>query len=114
MSDSLRVGVAQVRSYLGDVERNLETHLDYVERAKKEGVDVLAFPELSLTGYLLRDLAYEVSGRSYAALELVEFLFIPSRGFRLGSRRPARHRSAGCRVSGPGEVFGDFNPAPQA
>ncbi len=69
MSDSLRIGVAQVRSYLGDVERNLETHLVYVERAKKEGVDVLAFPELSLTGYLLRDLAYEVSGRSYAALE---------------------------------------------
>ncbi|ABL78842.1 nitrilase-related carbon-nitrogen hydrolase [Thermofilum pendens] len=68
MRDRLRVGVAQIHSLLGDVRRNLEKHLEYVERARELGVEVLAFPELSLTGYLLRDLAYEVSDAAREAL----------------------------------------------
>lgn len=47
----LTLAVAQIASVLGDVEANLRTHLDVVEDARSAGVDVLVFPELSLTGH---------------------------------------------------------------
>ncbi len=72
MDRTYRVGLAQIHSLLGDVEGNLRRHLEYMERARKMGVDVLAFPELSLTGYLLKDLAYELSGRCMRALREIE------------------------------------------
>lgn len=57
----LKLGLAQIDTVLGDVEANLDTHLAYIERAKAQGVDLLCFPELSLTGYYLQDLAYQVA-----------------------------------------------------
>jgi len=53
----LRLGLAQIKTRLGDVAGNLEHHLAYVEDAAREGVQLLVFPELSLTGYVLQDLA---------------------------------------------------------
>lgn len=47
----LRVGVAQMRCVLGDVDANLEIVADFVARAQRDGVDVLVFPELALSGY---------------------------------------------------------------
>ncbi len=55
-----RIGLAQIAPKLGDVEANLEKHLDYIDRARAAGCDLVAFPELSLTGYFLRDLVHEV------------------------------------------------------
>jgi predicted amidohydrolase len=54
---SLTLGLAQIKTKLGDVEANLEKHLAYIEAAAGQGVDVLVFPELSLTGYVVQDLA---------------------------------------------------------
>ncbi len=51
----MRVGLAQIRPVLGRVEDNLELHRDMIRRAEAERVDLLVFPELSLTGYSLRD-----------------------------------------------------------
>jgi predicted amidohydrolase len=42
---------------LGNVEANLALHREWIARARKEEADLLVFPELSLTGYALRDLA---------------------------------------------------------
>lgn len=56
----LKVGLAQMSPRLGDVPANLAIHLDYVRRAAGEGVELLLFPELSLTGYTLEDLAFDV------------------------------------------------------
>jgi predicted amidohydrolase len=42
---------------LGDVEANLALHREWIRRARGERADLLVFPELSLTGYALRDLA---------------------------------------------------------
>jgi predicted amidohydrolase len=50
-TSSLRVAVAQVESVLGDLDRNVGKHLDMIARARAEGVEVLLFPELSLTGH---------------------------------------------------------------
>jgi len=47
----LRVAVAQMTSVLGDVEANLDRVADYVVRAEGQGVDLLVFPELALSGY---------------------------------------------------------------
>ena len=41
----------------------METHLAAAGLAKERGADVIAFPELGLTGYLLKDLTYEVACR---------------------------------------------------
>ncbi len=70
--EKYRVGLAQIHSLLGDVEENLAKHLEYIDRARSLQVDILAFPELSLTGYLLKDLAYELSGKCLDALREVE------------------------------------------
>jgi len=52
----INLALAQINTKLGDVEANLAKHLDYIEKAKSEKTDLLVFPELSLTGYVLQDL----------------------------------------------------------
>jgi len=60
----LNVGLAQIYPKLGDVCANLDKHLEYVQRAVDAGVDVIVFPELSLTGYQVQDLVPEVAIRA--------------------------------------------------
>jgi predicted amidohydrolase len=57
----MRIALAQISPYLGDVKKNFELHLDCIEKAKKKKADLLVFPELSLTGYTLKDLVGEVA-----------------------------------------------------
>jgi len=59
----INLALAQIATKLGDVESNLEKHLDYIEQAKKQKADLLVFPELSLTGYVLQDLVASVAHR---------------------------------------------------
>lgn len=60
----LNVGLAQIYPKLGHVHANLEKHLDYIARAEEAGVDLLIFPELSMTGYQVQDLVPEVAIRA--------------------------------------------------
>jgi predicted amidohydrolase len=57
------VGLAQMTPILGDVAANLDKHLAIIAEAQKCQVELLIFPELSLTGYRLRDLAFHVAQR---------------------------------------------------
>jgi NAD+ synthase (glutamine-hydrolysing) len=57
----LKIGLAQIYPKLGDLRANLAKHLEYIERAKAEKIDVLVFPELSMTGYQIQDLVPEVA-----------------------------------------------------
>ena len=57
----LRIGLAQIDARLGDVEHNLEHHLEWIARARDAGVELLLFPELSLTGYRLLHLTPRVA-----------------------------------------------------
>ncbi len=59
----LRVALAQIAPTLGDQRRNLELHLQTIARARTENADLIIFPELSLTGYFLRDIVPEVALR---------------------------------------------------
>jgi predicted amidohydrolase len=62
----LRIELAQIRPFLGDVERNLLKHKEIVETSDS---DCVVFPELSLTGYVLKDLAFELFRHSEKAVE---------------------------------------------
>lgn len=59
----LTLALAQINTRLGDVEANLEKHLSLVKEARASGADLLIFPELSLTGYVLQDLTPTVALR---------------------------------------------------
>lgn len=63
---TLTLGLAQIKTKLGDVEANLEKHLAYVDQAAAQGAQLLVFPELSLTGYVLQDLVPAVARRPVA------------------------------------------------
>ena len=48
---ALTLGVAQIASLPRDLEGNRRKHLEVIDTARARGVDVLVFPELSLTGH---------------------------------------------------------------
>lgn len=56
---TLRVALAQINSVVGDVEGNLKKIIDKIELSKQMGVDIVAFPELALTGYPPEDLLFK-------------------------------------------------------
>jgi NAD+ synthase (glutamine-hydrolysing) len=60
------VGIAQMSPRLGHVEENLAMYEAAVREARGRGVDLVVLPELSLTGYVLRDLVSAVSLRADA------------------------------------------------
>jgi len=57
----MKTALAQINSVLGNLDKNLETHVNYCEEAIGKKADVIVFPELSLTGYSLKDLNIEVA-----------------------------------------------------
>ncbi len=63
----LNITLAQINTVLGDVQRNLDKHLAYIQQARDNGSDLILFPELSLTGYVLQDLAPTVACRPLAS-----------------------------------------------
>ncbi len=57
----IKVGLAQIDARLGDLAFNLAHHLEWIDQARAEGVELLLFPELSLTGYRLLHLTPRVA-----------------------------------------------------
>jgi predicted amidohydrolase len=56
-----KAAIAQMDSRVGAVEKNLAHHLEFIDRAIADGAQLILFPELSITGYTLRDLAWDVA-----------------------------------------------------
>ena len=54
---------AQIGPRLGNLDANRELLVNEVRKAEERGVDLLVFPELSLTGYFLKDMVPEVAIR---------------------------------------------------
>jgi len=52
----VRVGLAQINVTVGDLDGNTQKIIDYLHRARNEGVDIVSFPELAVTGYPPQDL----------------------------------------------------------
>jgi predicted amidohydrolase len=58
---SVRIAIAQCAPALGALKRNLDMHEKWIARARAAGARLVVFPELSLTGYYLKDLAADVA-----------------------------------------------------
>jgi NAD+ synthase (glutamine-hydrolysing) len=54
--NTIRVALAQINPTVGDLAGNADLIIDYIARARKAGADLVAFPELALTGYPPEDL----------------------------------------------------------
>jgi predicted amidohydrolase len=61
MKENFNVALAQISCKQGDKVENTRKIEKNVTYAKKQGADLVIFPELSLTGYTLRDQAYELA-----------------------------------------------------
>lgn len=57
----MELALAQINTKLGDVEANLAKHLKLIDEAATRDLDLIVFPELSLTGYTLQDIAAAVA-----------------------------------------------------
>ncbi len=55
----LRIALAQVNPTVGAIEANARLVIDTMDRARALGADVVAFPELILTGYPPEDLVFK-------------------------------------------------------
>src|SRR6266542_3228777 len=55
----VRVGLAQVNPTVGAIEANARLVVDWMGRARAAGCDLVAFPELTLTGYPPEDLLFK-------------------------------------------------------
>lgn len=57
----LRLAIDQLSPALGDLDANFERHLEAIQKARRGKADLLVFPELSLTGYLVRGMVHHVA-----------------------------------------------------
>ncbi len=57
----MRVAVAQIDAAVGNMEKNIKHHIAAIKKAVAQKADVIVFPELSLTGYSVRDLNWDVA-----------------------------------------------------
>ncbi len=62
------VANAQTKPFLGDIDANLNIIESMVKSAKKKNVKLLVFPELSLTGYFLKDFVPDVAQKKNSKL----------------------------------------------
>ncbi len=56
-----KAAIAQIDCRVGALEQNLNHHLEFIDRAIVQEAQLVLFPELSLTGYTLRDLAWDIA-----------------------------------------------------
>ena len=61
MARTFRLALAQINPTVGDIAGNTAKILDYLERAREAQADLVAFPELAITGYPPEDLLFKRS-----------------------------------------------------
>ena len=75
MKEKIKVALAQISCKRGDKAENIRKIESLVTIAKQQGADLVIFPELSLTGYTMRDQIYELAetipGHSMTVLEKI-------------------------------------------
>ena len=59
MLDFIRIACAVPDVKVGDVKKNAEEICGWIEKADAQNADVIAFPELALTGYTCGDLFFQ-------------------------------------------------------
>ena len=59
-NNSMKICLAQTNPKVGDLKKNIENHVEIISAAKVQGAELVIFPELSLTGYFLKDSVYDL------------------------------------------------------
>ncbi len=57
------IALAQIDTVLGDIKKNVLKHVEWTRRAIEGGADLVVFPELSLTGYSIKDSNWDLALR---------------------------------------------------
>jgi predicted amidohydrolase len=61
MTEKIKIALAQISSQREDKKANLKKIEALTIKAKEQGCDLVIFPELSLTGYVVKDQIYELA-----------------------------------------------------
>lgn len=61
MKGHFKLALAQITCKVGDKKENISKIEKAILQAKKEAADLVIFPELSLTGYVMKDRVYELA-----------------------------------------------------
>ncbi|MEM2971589.1 MAG: carbon-nitrogen hydrolase family protein [Candidatus Bathyarchaeia archaeon] len=73
MKERIKIALAQISCKRADKTENIKKMEETVAKAKKQGANLVIFPELSLTGYVVRDqicqIAEPIPGTSTKAIE---------------------------------------------
>jgi NAD+ synthase (glutamine-hydrolysing) len=57
---ALRIALSQINPTVGNFEKNVSKIIGYIKKAKTFGANLIAFPELSITGYPPEDLLLKI------------------------------------------------------
>lgn len=97
---NFKLALAQIDPVLGDLAANVKKHVEWAERAEKAGARLVVFPELSLTGYSIKDMNWDLAVDPSKDARPFQALVEKSRSITI---------IAGGVEEGPG--FGIFNSA---
>lgn len=62
----IRFALAQIDTCVGDLDSNADKVMRYAHLAAQQGAQVVVFPEMTLTGYPIEDLALRATFRKAA------------------------------------------------
>jgi predicted amidohydrolase len=57
----MKVFLSQIKPLLGNIQQNIAIHESEIKKAISKGCELIVFPELSLSGYYLRDLVSDIA-----------------------------------------------------
>jgi len=57
----IKIAIGQINPTLGNLDKNILKHCSFVQKAIEKDADIIVFPELSLSGYSLKDATYDVA-----------------------------------------------------
>jgi NAD+ synthase (glutamine-hydrolysing) len=105
----LRVAAAQCNMVVGDLDGNVERLLAAYEEAERAGADLVAFPELAITGYPPEDLLLRPAFVAEAGAALEKFASRTGRcAAVVGFPEPGRDLSNAAAVCADGHVYGVY------
>ncbi len=70
MVKTVRIALAQINTTVGDLESNVDKIIKFARKADREGADIVAFPELAISGYPPEDLLLKKSFNNDIAVAL--------------------------------------------
>ena len=69
----MHIAICQINTSVGNFKYNINKIREYYELSVKNNVDIVIFPEMTITGYPVRDLIYDSDFVKYAGECLLEF-----------------------------------------